>query len=135
VPIFWNVLARRTRDAQAFDDSERENGGGLASRAPARRWYHLHARWREASLPRAQEILEEDRGDFDEEELARLSKEAGQRWAHQISPAAQSAADTADVAQDRAQPAAQAGGHRMRRAIDRLVSRDPPDTPSDPFGL
>src|SRR6516165_5430300 len=30
----------------------------------------------EASLPRAQEILEEDRGEFDEEELARLSEEA-----------------------------------------------------------
>jgi hypothetical protein len=87
----------------------------------------------EESLARAQEILEEDRGDFDEEELARLSEEAGQRWAHQISPAAQSASDTADVAEDRAQTATPARGHRMLHAINHLVGREP-DTPSDPFG-
>lgn len=87
----------------------------------------------EASLARAQEILDEDRGGFDEEELARLSEEAGQRWAHQIAPAAQSAADTADVAEDGAQAATPAGGHGMRHAIDRMVGRDP-DTPHDPFG-
>lgn len=87
----------------------------------------------EASLPRALEILEEDRGGFDEEELARISEEAGQRWAHQISTDARSAADTADVAQDGAQAATPAGGHRVRRAMDRLVGREP-DTPSDPFG-
>jgi hypothetical protein len=53
----------------------------------------------ETSLPRAQEILEEDRGDFDEEELARLSEEAGQRWApHEDSPAVQGMAHAADVA-------------------------------------
>jgi hypothetical protein len=54
----------------------------------------------EASLARAQEILEEGRGDFDEEELARLSEEAGRRWAQEGPPAAQSATDTADVAGD-----------------------------------
>ena len=54
----------------------------------------------EASLPRAQEILEEDRGEFDEEELARLSEEAGQRWAHEGPPAAQNTTHTADVADD-----------------------------------
>jgi hypothetical protein len=87
----------------------------------------------EASLSRAREILEEDRGDFDEEELARLSEEAGQRWAHEDPPAAQSTADTADVAGDVVQAAASTRGHRVRHAIDRLVGREP-DTARDPFG-
>ena len=55
----------------------------------------------DASLPRAQEILEEDRGaDFDEEELTRLSEEAGRRWAMEDSSAAQCTTHTADVAND-----------------------------------
>jgi hypothetical protein len=105
----------------------------------------------EASLPRAQEILEEDRGaDFDEEELARLSEEAGQRWAHEDSPAAQSTAHAVDVAHEDS-PAAQstahavdvAGdvqaatptkGHRVRHAIERLAGRKADTFRRDPFG-
>jgi hypothetical protein len=88
----------------------------------------------EASLPRAQAILEEDRGaDFDEEELARLSEEAGQRWAQEDSPAAQSTAHTADVAGD-VQAATPTKAHRVRHAIERVAGREA-DTPCrDPFG-
>lgn len=75
----------------------------------------------EASLHRAQEILEEDRGDFDEEELTRLSEEAGQRWAHEDSPAAQSTAHPVDAAGDEVQAATPTKGHRVRHAIERLV--------------
>lgn len=87
----------------------------------------------EASLPRAQEILEEDRGDFDEEELTRLSEEAGQRWAHEDSPAAQGTAQTADVAGDVVQAATPTKGRRVRHAIERLAGREA-DASSDPFG-
>jgi hypothetical protein len=87
----------------------------------------------EASLPRAQEILEEDQGDFDEEELTRLSEEASQHWAHEDSPAAQSTAHTADVASDEVQPATPPKGHRVRHAIERLAGHET-DKPSDPFG-
>jgi hypothetical protein len=87
----------------------------------------------EGSLPRAQEILEEDRGDFDEEELTRLSEEAGQRWAHEDSPAPQSTAHTTDVAGDVVQAATPTKGHRLRDAIERLAGREA-DTPPDPFG-
>jgi hypothetical protein len=87
----------------------------------------------DASLPRAQEIFEEDRGaDFDEEELTRLSEEAGRRWAMEGSSAAQRTADTTDVAGD-VQVARTTKGHRLRHAIDRLVGREA-DTPRDPFG-
>lgn len=87
----------------------------------------------EASLPRAQEILEEDRGDFDEEELARLSEEAGQRWGHEDSQTAQSTADAAaDPAGEVLQAATPARGHRVRHAIERLAARET-DTPRDPF--
>ena len=77
----------------------------------------------EASLPRAQEILEEDRGDFDEEELARLSEEAGRRWAHEGPPAAQGTTHTADVAGE--EPQASTPTKKAPRA-----TRDP--TPSPP---
>jgi Putative prokaryotic signal transducing protein len=88
----------------------------------------------EASLPRAQEILEEDRGDFDEEELARLSEEAGQRWTHEDPPYTQSTADTAaDAVDDMVQPATPATGHRVRHTIERLAGRKT-DAPRDPFG-
>jgi hypothetical protein len=87
----------------------------------------------EASLPRAQEILEEDRGDFDEEELTRLSEEAGQRWANEYSPAAPSAALTAGGGGDVAQAGTPTKGRRLRRAIKRLAGREA-DTPRDPFG-
>lgn len=104
----------------------------------------------EASLSRAQEILEEDRGaDFDEEELARLSEEAGRRWAreeppptqnlpapdatHEDSPAAQGTADTKDEASDAQVAAAPSKGHRLRDAIERLTGREA-GAPRDPFG-
>jgi hypothetical protein len=87
----------------------------------------------EASLPRAQEILEEDWGDFDEEELARLSEEAGQRWAQEGPPAAQSTTDIADVAGDAPPATRPTKRHRVRDAIERLAHRET-DKPSDPFG-
>jgi hypothetical protein len=86
----------------------------------------------EASLSRAQEILEEDRGDFDEDELARLSEAAGQRWAHEDSPAAQGTPHTADVAGDVAQATTPTKGYRVRHAIERLTGHET-DKPRDPF--
>jgi hypothetical protein len=86
----------------------------------------------EANLPRAQEILEEDRGDdFDEDELARVSEEAGRRWAHENSTAAQSTA--ADVAGEVVQAATPTKGRRVRNAIEHLAGRER-GTPRDPFG-
>jgi len=90
-------------------------GGGEGPRGISRSAREVYVD--EASLPRAQEILEEDRGGFDEKELARLSEEAGQRWAHEDSPAVQGTAHTADVAGDVVQVATPTKGHRVRHAI------------------
>jgi hypothetical protein len=75
----------------------------------------------EADLPRAREIFAEDRGGFDEEELTRLSEEAGQRWMQSSSAAEQSGVDP-DAGRGprcRRDPDT-ANEHRLRRAIEGL---------------
>jgi hypothetical protein len=121
------LLVARLRDAGITC----MRGGGEGPRGTPRSAREIYVD--EASLPRAQEILEEEQGDFDEEELARLSEEAGQRWAHEDSPAAQGTAHTADVAGDVVQGAAPTRGHRVLHAIERLAGRET-DTPRGPFG-
>jgi hypothetical protein len=123
------LLVARLRDAGI--PCMRGGGEGLRGNTP-RSACEIYVD--EASLSRAQEILEEDRGDFDEEELARLSEEAGQRWAlREDSPAAQGTAHTADVAGDAVQAATPTKAHRVRHAIERLAGHET-DKPRDPFG-
>jgi hypothetical protein len=121
------LLVARLRDAGITC----MRGGGEGPRGTPRSAREIYVD--EASLPRAQEILEEDQGDFDEEELARLSEEAGRRWAHEGSPAAQGTAHTADVAGDVVQTATPTKGHRVRHAIERLAGHEM-DKPRGPFG-
>jgi hypothetical protein len=82
-------------------------------------------------LPRAREILAEADGGFDEEELARLSEEAGQRSTPDDQPTASS---TADVPGGPVQAVGESPKHhRLRHALGRFAGHRT-DMPRDPFG-
>ena len=92
-------------------------------------------------LDRAREVLAEDRAGFDEDELARLSEEAGREWAGGPAPVSASApaptSPPADVDPRAAPVAAESAqtvkGRRLASVVRRLANRDT-GTPGDPFG-
>jgi hypothetical protein len=86
----------------------------------------------EEDLARAQEILKEDDEGFDEEELARLSEEAGRQTAEAIPPLPQSAPDDRAGPPTPVEAQAPAKTHGSLKAFERLT-RDKHEADS-PFG-
>jgi hypothetical protein len=123
------LLLARLRDA----DVPCMRGGAEGPRGTTRRALEIYVD--EDNLDRARAILEEDRGGFDEEELARLSDEAGRRWAQESTlAAAESASDAStDTARDVTEQSTPTKQHRLRHALQNLAGHEP-DTPGDPFG-
>ncbi len=86
----------------------------------------------EEDLARAQEILKEDDEGFDEEELARLSEEAGRRAAEALP---QSAPDEPAGPPAPAQAQAPAKTHSLLKTIEKLTGGEPStDTTDSQFG-
>jgi hypothetical protein len=87
----------------------------------------------EEDLDRAREVLKTNEGSFDEDELARLSEEAGRQATEQAPPTPPLAAESnrdADSAAETTVPE-----HTLRRAFERLTTRErPTDIPDNPFG-
>ncbi len=75
----------------------------------------------EEDLARAQEILKEDDEGFDEEELARLSEEAGRQTAGAIPPLPQSAPDDRAGPPTPVEAQAPAKTHGLLKAFERLT--------------
>ncbi|HEX5309378.1 MAG TPA: DUF2007 domain-containing protein [Solirubrobacteraceae bacterium] len=77
---------------------------------------------KEEDLARAQEILKEDDEGFDEEELARLSEEAGRQVAEAIPPLPQSAAEDRVGPPTPEEARAPEKTHGLLKAFERLTS-------------
>ena len=86
----------------------------------------------EEDLARAQEILKEDNEGFDEEELARLSEEAGRQAAEAIPPLPQLAPRDQTGPPTPVEAQARAKTHGLLKAFERLTMDK--DETNNPFG-
>jgi hypothetical protein len=89
----------------------------------------------EEDLDRAREVLKANQGGFDEDELARLSDEAGRAATEEPSFSQPAHADDQSEPRTLGDIPVPAKEHSLRRALERLARGERgADTPDNPFG-